>query len=60
MKLKTKIFIKTFSKLLLLAIAFPLTMICVILGAYEHHTATFLFGVAGYLIVMLAAEYLAD
>ena len=60
MKLKTKIFIKTFSKLILLAIAFPLTMICVILGAYENHTATFLFGVAGYLIVMLSAEYLAD
>ena len=60
MKLKTKIFIKTFSKLVLLGIAFPLTMICVILGAYENHTATFLFGVAGYLIVMLSAEHLAD
>ena len=60
MKLKTKIFIKTFSKLLLLAIAFPLTMICVILGAYENHTATFLFGAAGYLIAIFAAEYLAD
>lgn len=58
--MKKKIHIQYFSKMALLGIAFPVTMLCIIFGAYEQDAATALFGVAGYLIVMLATEYLRD